>query len=81
VARGLLYAAAGADCVYPILVPPAHLAELAERIGRPLNAICVPGGPTPRELGASGATRITYGGGLQKLALDAVRDLAKGLLA
>jgi len=81
VARGLRYVAAGADCVYPILAPPAHLAELAERIGHPLNALCKPAGPTPRELGALGATRVTYGGGLQQLALDAVRDLAKSLLA
>ncbi|MFC4036371.1 isocitrate lyase/phosphoenolpyruvate mutase family protein [Streptomyces polygonati] len=80
VERGRLYAAAGADCVYPILAPPTQLAELAERIALPLNAYCKPGGPSPRELGVMGATRVTFGGGMQQQALEAVKDLAAGLL-
>lgn len=79
VERGLLYAAAGADCVYPIMAPPTHLAELAERIPLPVNALCRAGGPSPRELGALGASRVTFGGGLQHQALDAVREMAAGL--
>ncbi|WNI15732.1 isocitrate lyase/PEP mutase family protein [Actinacidiphila sp. ITFR-21] len=79
VERGRLYAAAGADCVYPIFAPPTQLADLAERIGLPLNALCRPGGPSPRELGVMGATRITFGGGLQQQALEAVKELARGM--
>jgi 2-methylisocitrate lyase-like PEP mutase family enzyme len=79
VERGRLYVAAGADCVYPILCPPAVLAELAEGVGAPLNALCRPGGPSPRELSAMGATRVTFGGGLHHQAMDAVRDMATGL--
>ncbi|MFJ1587374.1 isocitrate lyase/phosphoenolpyruvate mutase family protein [Streptomyces sp. NPDC088197] len=79
VERGLLYAAAGADCVYPILAPPALLAEIAEAVPLPLNALCRPGGPSPRELAFLGATRVTFGGGLQQQALEAVRDMATGM--
>ncbi|MFH8745973.1 isocitrate lyase/phosphoenolpyruvate mutase family protein [Streptomyces rimosus] len=79
VRRGLRYAAAGADCVYPILAPPHVLRELADRIGLPVNALAVPGGPPPRELGAAGASRVTFGGGLHGRAMGAVRALAEEL--
>jgi 2-methylisocitrate lyase-like PEP mutase family enzyme len=81
VSRGLLYADAGADCVYPILAPPEQLAAIAEGVNVPVNALCRPGGPAPRELGVLGAARVTFGGGLQAQALQAVRDLAEGLRA
>ncbi|MEU7255481.1 isocitrate lyase/phosphoenolpyruvate mutase family protein [Streptomyces rimosus] len=79
VRRGLRYAAAGADCVYPILAPPEVLRELADRIGLPVNALAVPGGPPPRELGAAGASRVTFGGGLHGRAMGAVRAMAEEL--
>ncbi|MFH8347937.1 isocitrate lyase/phosphoenolpyruvate mutase family protein [Streptomyces sp. NPDC018045] len=79
VRRGLRYAAAGADCVYPILAPPEVLRELADRIGLPVNALAVPGGPSPRELGAAGASRVTFGGGLHRQAMDSVRATAQAL--
>jgi 2-methylisocitrate lyase-like PEP mutase family enzyme len=79
VERGRLYVAAGADCVYPILAPATQLPELAEQIEGPLNALCKPGGSAPRELGVLGATRVTFGGGLQQQALEAVRELARGM--
>lgn len=77
--RGRLYAAAGADCVYPIMAPPEQLGTIAEAVGVPVNALCKAGGPGPRELGVFGAHRITFGGGLQQQALHAVRELAEGL--
>lgn len=80
VERGLRYAAAGADCVYPILAPATHLAAIAEGVGVPVNALCKPGTPSPRELGALGATRVTFGGGLQAEALEAVRTMAVGMV-
>ncbi|MGP3999935.1 isocitrate lyase/PEP mutase family protein [Streptomyces sp. 8N706] len=77
--RGRLYAEAGADCVYPILAPPELLPVLAAGIGVPLNALAVPGGPSPRELGGLGATRVTFGGGLQRQIAGEVRALAQRL--
>ncbi|MGW9429908.1 isocitrate lyase/PEP mutase family protein [Streptomyces decoyicus] len=79
VRRGRLYAAAGADCVYPILAPPPLLAELAAGIGIPVNAVVTPDGPSPRELGALGASRITFGPGLQQRAMAAVAGMAERL--
>ncbi|WP_399086896.1 isocitrate lyase/phosphoenolpyruvate mutase family protein [Streptomyces sp. BBFR2] len=79
VRRGRLYAAAGADCVYPILAPPAELAALADGIGLPLNALAVPDGPSPDELGALGATRVTFGPWQQRRAMAAVTAEARNL--
>ncbi|WP_411145412.1 isocitrate lyase/phosphoenolpyruvate mutase family protein [Streptomyces sp. x-80] len=79
VRRGRLYAEAGADCVYPILAPPPLLAELAAGIGLPVNALATPGGPTPGELGALGASRVTFGPGLHRQAMAAVTGLAERL--
>ncbi|GAA3165898.1 MULTISPECIES: isocitrate lyase/PEP mutase family protein [Streptomyces] len=79
VRRGRLYAAAGADCVYPILAPPADLAALAAGIGLPLNALATPDGPSPRELGALGASRVTFGPGQQRRAMAAVAAAAREL--
>ncbi|GCD43521.1 isocitrate lyase/PEP mutase family protein [Streptomyces paromomycinus] len=79
VRRGLRYAAAGADCVYPILAPPQVLRELADRIGLPVNALVLPGGLSPRKLGTAGASRITFGGNLHRRAMAEVRGLAEEL--
>ncbi|WP_335977720.1 MULTISPECIES: isocitrate lyase/PEP mutase family protein [Streptomycetaceae] len=79
IARGVRYAAAGADVLYPILAPPAQLAAIAAGVGLPVNALCRAGGPAPRELGVFGAARVTFGGGLHHQALDALREVAAGL--
>lgn len=78
--RALLYVAAGADCVYPILAPPEALPRLAAAVPGPLNALALPDGPSPRRLGELGATRITFGPGLQRRAMAAVRGFADELL-
>ncbi|MFB6987417.1 isocitrate lyase/phosphoenolpyruvate mutase family protein [Streptomyces sp. NPDC056178] len=79
VRRALLYVAAGADCVYPIAAPPEALPRLAAAVPAPLNALARPDGPSPRELGTLGATRITFGPGLQRRAMAAVRGIADEL--
>ena len=81
VRRGRLYAEAGADCVYPFAAPPPLLGELAAAIGLPLNAVALPDGPAPRELGALGASRVTFGPGFQWRAMAAVREMAEDLRA
>ncbi|MGW8356354.1 isocitrate lyase/PEP mutase family protein [Streptomyces wedmorensis] len=80
VTRSLLYAAAGADCVYPIAAPPADLPVLRAALGDlPLNVLAVPGGPSFAELGRLGATRITFGDGLLLRSLDDLASLAARL--
>ncbi|CAM5723514.1 isocitrate lyase/PEP mutase family protein [Streptomyces coeruleorubidus] len=80
VERAALYVAAGADCVYPIGAPPEVLPLLRAGIQGPINVGAPVGeGPSPAELGARGATRITFGPGLQRRATRALREIAEGL--
>ncbi len=81
VARAQRYLQAGADCSYPILAPAADLRELVRRIGGPVNAMFMPGGPSLTELGQLGVARISFGGGLHTRAAQAIEDLAVGLAA
>ncbi|MFD7919141.1 isocitrate lyase/phosphoenolpyruvate mutase family protein [Streptomyces sp. NPDC059740] len=77
--RARQYAAAGADCLYPIFAPPQVLARLAAEVDLPLNALARPGGPSPRELGELGARRVTFGPGLQRRAMAAVAEIGREL--
>ncbi|MFD9031197.1 isocitrate lyase/phosphoenolpyruvate mutase family protein [Streptomyces sp. NPDC059567] len=77
--RARLYAEAGADCVYPINAPAAHLPLLRAGIDAPLNALSLPDGPSPAELGRLGAARITFGHGLLLRTLRGVAELAEEL--
>ncbi|MGW2325354.1 isocitrate lyase/PEP mutase family protein [Streptomyces sp. NPDC001700] len=78
--RGRAYAAAGADCVYPIFAPPELLPRLAAAIGAPVNAAAfAPDGPSPAELGRLGAARVTFGPRLYRATMAAARDLAQQL--
>lgn len=81
VRRATRYLAAGADCVYPILLAdPAILSELVAAVPGAVNALARPGAPTVPELAALGVARVSYGGGLYAAArghtqrmLDVVR--------
>ncbi|ARP71916.1 isocitrate lyase/phosphoenolpyruvate mutase family protein [Streptomyces pluripotens] len=81
VERATLYTAAGADCVYPILAPPDVLPLLRAGVEGPLNALALldDGGPSPTALGRLGATRVTFGPGLQRRAVAALREITAGL--
>jgi 2-methylisocitrate lyase-like PEP mutase family enzyme len=80
VERAALYVAAGADCVYPILAPTDVLPLLRSGIQGPINVLAHPGtGPSPTELGELGATRVTFGPGLQKRAMSALGEIAAPL--
>lgn len=80
VARANAYLAAGADCVYPILCPPAAISELTARIDGPVNVIAESGVPDPAELQDLGVARMTWGGGLARAAYaEAARVAAAAL--
>ncbi|WCN07089.1 isocitrate lyase/PEP mutase family protein [Streptomyces sp. M92] len=83
VGRAALYVAAGADCVYPIGAPDGVLPLLRSGIQGPVNVGGRPGaGPASaelRRLGELGATRITFGPGLQRRAEGALREIAAQL--
>lgn len=76
--RAALYVAAGADCVYPIGAPPEVLPLLRSGIQGPLNVFGrLDGeGPSPTALGELGASRVTFGPGLQRRAALALQGLA-----
>ncbi|MFH9400160.1 isocitrate lyase/phosphoenolpyruvate mutase family protein [Streptomyces sp. NPDC017638] len=82
VERAALYRAAGADCVYPIFAPVDVVPLLRSGIEGPLNLLArLDGnGPSPAALGELGATRVTFGPGLQRRAAAALREIAAGLL-
>jgi 2-methylisocitrate lyase-like PEP mutase family enzyme len=75
IARGRAYRRAGADCVYPIFAPLDALPELVAGIGGPINAHAAPDGPTPAELAAAGAIRISYGTSVHKQLMGMLRHL------
>ena len=79
--RATLYVAAGADCVYPIGAPADVLPLLRSGIRGPVNVHgTLDGkGPSPTELGELGATRVTFGPGLQRWAALALRGMADEL--
>ncbi|MGN9759385.1 isocitrate lyase/PEP mutase family protein [Streptomyces sp. SD31] len=79
--RAALYVAAGADCVYPIGAPVDVLPLLRSGIQGPINVhgTVTGDGPSPTELGELGATRITFGPGLQRRTAEALREIAAGL--
>ncbi|MFD7457096.1 isocitrate lyase/PEP mutase family protein [Streptomyces sp. NPDC059868] len=83
IGRARRYVAAGADCVYPIGAPVDVLPRLRAGVEGPLNVFArLDGdGPSLAELGARGATRITFGPGLQQRATAALREIAEGIRA
>jgi 2-methylisocitrate lyase-like PEP mutase family enzyme len=80
VARAVAYLAAGADCVYPIILrePDARRAFVGAVDGA-VNLLTWPGGATPAELGADGAARVSYGGSVHRVAMQHVAEVLKGL--
>jgi 2-methylisocitrate lyase-like PEP mutase family enzyme len=75
--RGRLYAAAGADCVYPIGVRGREaIGRLVEEVGAPLNILAVPSGLSLSELGELGVARVSFGSGLMHIAMDAAAERA-----
>ncbi|MEV5506431.1 isocitrate lyase/PEP mutase family protein [Streptomyces orinoci] len=77
--RARRYTEAGADCLYPILAPAEQLAGFAAEVTLPVNALALPTGPSPRELGQLGATRVTFGGGQHHKSMTALADSAREL--
>jgi 2-methylisocitrate lyase-like PEP mutase family enzyme len=79
VARARLYVAAGADCVYPLMAPAEVFPVLREGIEGPLNMAAGPDRESVAELARLGATRVTFGPGMQRYAMAATGELAVGL--
>ncbi|GAB3432817.1 isocitrate lyase/PEP mutase family protein [Actinophytocola sediminis] len=81
--RARAYLAAGADCVYPILIRDEEvLGEFVEAV-RPaaVNAAYLPGGPSLAAMRAAGMARISLGPGLFHLTQNYLEKVLTGLAA
>ena len=69
--RGLLYAEAGADCVFPIGAPDeSTISALVQQIPAPINVIAgFHGAPGPQPLRELGVRRISFAGRLHRAIL------------
>lgn len=79
VSRARRYAAAGADCVYPILAPAEVVPRLRDGIDGPLNMAAHADRESVEALARLGATRITFGPLMQRHAAGATAELAERL--
>lgn len=80
IARLQDYAAAGADVVFaPGVTGLEEVAELIAAVGKPVNVLPTPGTATVAELGAIGVARISVGGSLAWVALNAAARAATEL--
>lgn len=71
------YAEVGADVVYaPGLQDLDDIRRVVDEVGRPVNVIALPAGPTVAELAAAGVARISVGGWFSLAAIGAVADMA-----
>ena len=59
--RARRYAAAGADCVYPIAVTAEREIAAYVELGVPVNILALPDRPRAERLAALGVARISYG--------------------
>lgn len=81
VRRAIAYREAGADCVFPIgLTDAPTIAALVRAVGCPVNILAGPHTPTIPELTRLGVARISFGGGLARVALGAMRRAADELM-
>jgi 2-methylisocitrate lyase-like PEP mutase family enzyme len=73
--RALLYRAAGADCIYPIkLAERDDVRAFVAEVDAPVNVLLRPGSPTLAELRELGVARVSFGPGLQLVALSALEQ-------
>jgi 2-methylisocitrate lyase-like PEP mutase family enzyme len=79
--RARAYRAAGADCVYPILLGSTDLLKaMVDAVG-PVNATLLPNGPSLSTLEGAGVARISLATGLWRLAQQSTRRTLRHLAA
>lgn len=76
IARAKAYLAAGADCVYPIVIrDPDVVREFTAAVApAPVNVMMLPGGPSIAELAALGVARVSMGTGVWRTAQAELRS-------
>jgi 2-methylisocitrate lyase-like PEP mutase family enzyme len=68
--------AAGADCVYPILLhDKGAIASFVESVAAPVNILALPAAPSIGRLAQLGVARVSYGPLLHRQALEHLAGL------
>jgi 2-methylisocitrate lyase-like PEP mutase family enzyme len=81
IARGKLYAAAGADGLFlPGIVEAQDIRAVVETIALPVNAMAWPNLPDAAELGKLGVRRLSAGSGIAQVLWDKAQTLARDFL-
>ncbi|BAN28215.1 isocitrate lyase/PEP mutase family protein [Caballeronia insecticola] len=81
IARGNLYASAGADGLFlPALMIPSEIEEISKAVRLPLNVMAVPGLPDAATLGKLGVRRLSAGGGVSQVVLGKAKALVQDFL-
>ncbi|MDR5782413.1 isocitrate lyase/phosphoenolpyruvate mutase family protein [Caballeronia sp. LZ065] len=82
IARGGLYASAGADGLFvPALTRPSDIETVVRDIRLPLNVMALPGLPDAATLGTLGVRRLSAGSGIAQVVLGRTKALAVDFLA
>jgi len=82
VRRGRAYLEAGADCVYPIMIQDENAIDaFVDGVGGAVNVNLRAGTPSLDMLRRLNVARVSMGGGLFRIALNAARDAAEALRA
>lgn len=82
IARGGLYASAGADGLFvPALMRPSHIETIVRDIRLPLNVMALPGLPDAATLGRLGVRRLGAGSGIAQVVLGRTKAMAADFLA
>jgi 2-methylisocitrate lyase-like PEP mutase family enzyme len=80
IVRARLYLAAGADCVYPILLHDAGVIRaFVDAVGAPVNILAVPAAPSIAELTELGVARISYGALIHRRTMQDLTAYLEGL--
>lgn len=78
--RAAAYKNAGADCFFPLAIQKEpDIKALVDTLKMPVNIILIPGVPSIDTLQKAGVRRISLGPGFLKIAINAMKDLAKKL--
>jgi 2-methylisocitrate lyase-like PEP mutase family enzyme len=80
--RARAYAAAGADCVYPIfLAEDAAIGRFVEAVGVPVNILALPNAPSRAALAELGVARISYGVLVHRRTMQALAEILAAVAA
>jgi 2-methylisocitrate lyase-like PEP mutase family enzyme len=76
------YRDAGAEVVYaPGLTDLSAISRIVEEVGRPVNVLLVPGGPSTSQLADVGVRRMSVGSSFARIAFGALVQAAENLQA